>query len=295
MQCRPFWVLVGRFSYRVGKGIRVAPRNAIIADATLPEQRGAAYGLCQSLDTIGAAIGPLIAVVLMYVSGQNFRLVFWLTTIPGMIAVCLLIFGIKEQLSIKKLTQNPLQWQLLKNLDRSYWMLLAVTLLFNLGNSSDAFLLLRSQQVGINSTFIPLVFTVMNFTYFLSAYPTGVISDRLGRYGLIIAGLLIYALVYLGFAFVQTPWQGFTLFAFYGLYLGMSKGVLLAAISDRTPAELRGTAFGVIALATGIVLLPANLIAGLLWENVGYQAPFIFGSVLAILALLVLAVELKLT
>ena len=288
----PFWVLVGRFGDRVGKGIRVAPRNAIVANATLPEQRGAAYGLHQSLDTIGAALGPLIAVALMYVSGQNFRLLFWLTTIPGIIAVFLLIFGIKEQSPIKKSSQNSLQWQVLKNLARGYWILLAVTLLFNLGNSSDAFLLLRSQQVGINNTFIPLAFMVMNFAYFLSAYPAGVISDRLGRYGLIIVGLLIYALVYLGFAYAQTDWQIWSLFTFYGLHKGISKGVLLAAIGDRVPAELRGTAFGAIALATGIVLLPANLIAGLLWENVGYQAPFIFGSILAILALLLLAVEL---
>ncbi|MEO1799545.1 MAG: MFS transporter [Cyanobacteria bacterium J06629_2] len=289
----PIWVLVGRFGDRVGKGIRVAPRNAIVADATPPEQRGAAYGLRQSLDTIGAALGPLIAVGLMYLSGQNFRLLFWLATIPGIIAVSLLIFGIKESPLVRKNPTNPLQWDSLTGLDRSYWILLAVVLIFNLGNSSDAFLLLRSQQVGISDTFIPLAFMVMNFTYFLSAYPAGVISDRLGRYGLIFAGFLIYALVYLGFAFAQTPWQIWTLFAGYGLHLGMSKGVLLAAIGDRIPAELRGTAFGAIALATGIVLFPANLIAGLLWENISYQAPFIFGSILAILALLLLAVEAK--
>ncbi|MEM9509407.1 MAG: MFS transporter [Cyanobacteria bacterium P01_E01_bin.35] len=289
----PVWVLIGRFGDRVGKGIRVAPRNAIVADATPGEQRGAAYGLRQSLDTIGAALGPLIAVGLMYLSGQNFRLLFWLATIPGIIAVSLLIFGIKESPLVRQNPTNPLQWNSLKGLNRSYWILLAVVLIFNLGNSSDAFLLLRSQQIGINNTFIPLAFMVMNFTYFLSAYPAGVISDRLGRYGLISAGFLIYALVYLGFAFAQTPRQIWTLFAFYGLYLGMSKGVLLAAIGDRIPVELRGTAFGAIALATGIVLFPANLIAGLLWENINYQAPFIFGSGLAILALLLLAMETR--
>ncbi|MGD1921173.1 MAG: MFS transporter [Pleurocapsa sp.] len=289
----PFWVLVGRLGDRLGKVIRVAPRNAIIADATQPQQRGAAYGLRQSLDTIGAALGPLIAVGLMYVSGQNFRLLFCLATIPGMIAVSLLIFGIKEKSSIQQNPQNPLQWRSLKDLDRSYWILLAVVLIFNLGNSSDAFLLLRSQQVGISDTFIPLAFMVLNFSYSLSAYPAGVISDRLGRYGLILAGFIIYALVYLGFALAQSPWQIWSLFACYGLYLGMSKGVLLAAIGERIPAELRGTAFGAIALATGIVMFPANLIAGLLWENISYQAPFLFGSVLSILAVLLLAVEMK--
>lgn len=287
----PFWVLIGRFGDRVGKGIRVAPRNALVADVTSPEQRGAAYGLRQSLDTIGATFGPLIAVILMYASGQNFRLLFWLATIPGIIAVSLLVFGIKEPSSIPRTSQNPLQWDSFKSFDQGYWILLAVVVIFNLGNSSDAFLLLRSQQVGIDNTFIPLAFMVMNFTYFLSAYPAGLISDRLGRYGLIFAGFIIYALVYLGFAFARFPWQIWSLFAFYGLYLGMTKGLLLATISDRIPIELRGTAFGAIALATGIVLFPANLIAGLLWENIGYQAPFLFGSFLAFLALLLLAVE----
>ena len=229
----------------------------------------------------------------MSVSGQNFRLVFWLATIPGIIAVLLSIFGIKERDSISKNPQNPLQWQNWQNLDRGYWILLVVILIFNLGNSSDAFLLLRSQQVGINNTFIPLAFMVMNFTYFLSAYPAGVISDRMGRYGLITAGFLLYALIYLGFAYARTPWEIWSLFAGYGLYQGMSKGILLAAIGDRIPAELRGTAFGTISLATGIVLFPANFLAGFLWENVSYQAPFFFGSILSILAALLLLVEVK--
>ena len=289
----PLWVLIGRFGDRVGKGIRVASRNALVADVTLPEQRGAAYGLRQSLDTIGAAIGPLIAVALMSVSRQNFRLVFWLATIPGIIAVLLLIFGIKERDSTLRNPQNPLQWQNWQTLDRGYWLLLVVVVIFNLGNSSDAFLLLRSQQVGISNTFIPLAFMVMNFTYFLSAYPAGALSDRLGRYGLIIAGFLLYALIYLGFAYAETQWQIWSLFAGYGLYQGMSKGLLLAAIGDRVPAELRGTAFGTIALATGIVLFPANSIAGILWENLSYQAPFLFGSVLSILAALLLLLEVK--
>ncbi|MEM6612078.1 MAG: MFS transporter [Cyanobacteria bacterium P01_C01_bin.72] len=284
----PSLVLLARFGDRLGKGIRVAPRNALVADATPPEQRGAAYGLRQSLDTLGAALGPLLAVVLMSVSGQNFRLLFWLATIPGLIAVSLLIFGLKEGNNNRPRTKNPLQWSSLKTLDRGYWLLFLVVLIFNLGNSSDAFLLLRSQQVGISNTIIPLAFMVMNFTYFLSAYPAGVISDRLGRYGLIVVGFLIYALVYLGFAYAVTPWQIWTLFALYGLYQGMSKGVLLAAIGDRLTAELRGTAFGAIALVTGIILFPANLIAGLLWENVSYSAPFIFGSVLSVVAMLLL-------
>ncbi len=288
----PVWILIGRFGDRVGKGIRVAPRNAIVADVTPLEKRGAAYGLRQSLDTIGAVVGPLIAVAFMYASGQNFRLVFWLTTVPGLLAVLLLILGIKESSSVRS-PQNSLQWKALASLDRGYWILLTVTLLFSLGNSSDAFLLLRSQQVGIKSTFIPLSFMVMNFTYFLSAYPVGVISDCFGRFGLIITGFLLYALVYLGFAYARSSWHIWSLFAFYGLYQGMSKGLLLAAISDRVPVNLRGTAFGAIALTTGVVLLPANFIAGWLWESVSYQATFIFSSILSIVATLFLALEIK--
>ena len=284
----PTWVLIGRWCDRVGKGIRVAPRNAIVADSAQPEQKGAAFGLRQSLDTIGAASGPLIAVILMSVSGQNFRLVFWLATIPGILAVAFLIVGIRPQTNTKQVQQNPFRWNALKNLDRGYWMLVAVTLIFSLGNSSDAFLLLRSQQLGINNTLIPLTFMVMNAAYFVSAYPVGAISDKVGRNSLIIAGFLLYALVYLGFAFANTSWQIWSLFAVYGLYQGMTQGLLLAAIGDRVPVELRGTAFGALALATGIVQFPANLLAGILWEQIGYQASFIFASILAIVATLLL-------
>ena len=242
----------------------------------------------QSLDTIGAASGPLIAVILMSVSGQNFRFVFWLATIPGILAVTFLIVGISPQTNTKQVQQNSFRWNALKNLDRGYWMLVAVTLIFSLGNSSDAFLLLRSQQLGINNTLIPLTFMVMNAAYFVSAYPVGAISDKVGRNSLIIAGFLLYALVYLGFAFANTSWQIWSLFAVYGLYQGMTQGLLLAAIGDRVPVELRGTAFGALALATGIVQFPANLLAGILWEQIGYQASFIFASILAIVATLLL-------
>ena len=289
----PIWVLIGRFSDRVGKGIRVAPRNALIADSTKPENLGAAYGLRQSLDTIGAAMGPLLAVVLMSVLGHNFRLVFWIATIPGIFAVLLLIFGIEETKHSTTKANKLFDWKTLKNLDRSYWMLVLVTLIFNLGNSSDAFLLLRSQQLGIPDNLIPLSFTVINAAYFLSAYPLGIISDRLGRYNILIGGFIIYSLVYLGFALVKTPWQLWSLFPFYGLYLGMSKGLLLAAIADRVPKKLRGMAFGAVALATGVVLFPANFIAGLLWEQLGYQACFLFSSALAAVATLLLYQEIK--
>lgn len=283
----PLWVFVGRFADRVGKGIRVAPRNALVADATPPQHRGAAYGLRQSLDTIGAFSGPLFAALLLGM-GQSFRTIFWIALIPAFIGVLLLIIGVKEPPKSPQIPKNPLQWSALKALGRGYWTLAIVALLFNFGNSSDAFLLLRAQQSGITPVLVPLAFVVMNLTYGISAYPIGILSDRIGRFGLLLSSFLIFALVYLGFAFAQTPWQIWSLLACHGVYLGMSQGVLLALVADQVPAESRGTAFGTINLLIGIALLPASVIAGILWQQVGSQATFIMGSSFALAAALLL-------
>ncbi len=288
----PTLVLLARFGDRVGKGIRVAPRDALVADATDLANRGAAYGLRQSLDTIGAFTGPLVAFMLMSFSGQNFRLVFWLALLPGILAVALLASGVRERKSSASQRQNnPLQWAAVKSLGISYWQLVAVALLFNLGNSSEAFLLLRSQQVGVSPSLIPLTLVAMNIVYSLSAYPVGLISDRIGRMGLLVGGFSVYALAYLGFAFVNAPWQVWGLFALYGLHQGMSQGVLLALVADRVPAHLRGTAFGLINLAIGVALLPASLLAGSLWQTINPRATFIAGSVFALLAIVLLFIS----
>ncbi|MGL5939120.1 MAG: MFS transporter [Waterburya sp.] len=290
----PTWVLIARFGDRVGKGIRVAPRDALVADVTDVANRGAAYGLRQSLDTIGAFLGPLAAFGLMSVSEQNFRLVFWLALLPGILAVALLAKGIREpKTTVTNQRNNPLNWASLQSLGKNYWLLVIVALLFNLGNSSDAFLLLRAEQVGIAANFIPLTLMVMNVAYSLSAYPVGLLSDRIGRIGLLSNGLLLYALTYLGFAFVDHSWQIWLLFGLYGLHQGMSQGILLALVADRVPANLRGTAFGAINLATGIALLPASIIAGSLWETFGSQATFICGSIFAFSAIALLLITVK--
>ena len=224
----------------------------------------------------------------MSASGQNFRLVFWIAVLPGILAVAFLAKGIREpKATVIQKSKNPLNWSSLRSLGKSYWLMVIVSLLFNLGNSSEAFLLLRAEQVGIAANFIPLTLVVMNIAYFLSAYPVGILSDRLGRIGLLSSGLLLYALTYLGFAFVTHIWQVWLLFGLYGLYQGMTKGVLLAFVADRVPANLRGTAFGGINF-TGIALLPANLIAGSLWETISPQATFICGSIFALTAIALL-------
>ena len=282
----PLSVLAVYLGDRIGKGIRVAPRDALIADSAPAEQLGAAYGLRQSLDTIGAYLGPLTAIGLMAITAEDFRLVFELTLIPGILAVGLLIIGVREPEAPPPVKARPnlFDGSALRHLGRSYWLLFAVALISSLGNSSNAFLLLRAGEVGINATWVPLCLVMMNVTYFLSAYPAGVISDRLGRGGVLSAGLLLYSLVYGGFAFTQAPWQVGGLFALYGVHLGMNKGVLSAMVADTVPAESRGAAFGLLNLAVGLSLFLASLLAGSLWQISGSYAAFMLGSGLSAIA-----------
>ncbi|MBC8123917.1 MAG: MFS transporter [Gemmatimonadaceae bacterium] len=279
----PTWVFVARFGDRIGKGIRGAPRDALVADSTPPELRGAAYGLRQSLDTVGSFSGPIAAFVLMAASGDDYRFVFTCALVPALLGVVLLVRGVSEPATGEK-RAKPLRWEDRKRLSREYWVLLWVALLFNLGNSSEAFLLLRATEVGIGNTLVPLTLVVLNLAYSLSAYPLGVLSDRVGRTGLLAGGLFLYALVYLGFAFANAPWQIWSLFALYGLYLGLSQGALSALIADRVPADLRGTAFGLLNLVVGGALLPASLLAGWLWERYGSYTAFLLGSGFALAA-----------
>jgi MFS family permease len=281
------------FCDRLGKGIRVAPRDALIADTTPAEQLGAAYGLRQSLDTIGAYLGPLAAIALMAGTTQNFRLVFELTLIPGILAVALLLFGIREPEAAptSKPRPNPFDGRALGQLNRAYWVLVAVAVIASLGNSSNAFLLLRAGDVGVTPTLAPVGLIVMNITYFLTAYPAGLLSDRLGRNGILLSGFLVYILVYTGFAFVWAPWQVWVLFGFYGVHLGMNKGILAALVADTAPAELRGTAFGLFNFVVGLSLFLANFLAGGIWQWQGAQVTFLLDAVLTAIAALILLIQ----
>ncbi len=288
-----FIVLVARCLDRTGKGIRAAPRDALVADVTEPAVRGAAYGLRQSLDSIGAFIGPIIALVVLTYANNDYRLVFWVALVPGIITIFLLTLGIQEpaRYAETKAKSVPLDWQSIRDLGQGFWLILAVALIFTLGNSSDAFILLKTKQVGVASNLVPLALVVMNVVYSATAYPAGKLSDRIGRKTVLMISFALYALVYAGFAACNSPWQIWLLLCFYGLYLGLSQGTLLAMTSDRVPPDRRGAAFGLLNLSIGIALLPASLLGGWLWDTISPQATFWAGSIFAIVALLVIATD----
>lgn len=288
----PLLVGLARACDRIGKGIRGAPRDALVADSVAEEQRGAAYGLRQSLDTVGACIGPALAFGLMMASASNYRFIFLIALIPAVMAVAVLALGLQEKASAETAAAkgNPLRWEVLKSLGRPYWLLFSVALVFNLANSSDAFILLRLRQLGFAAEYVPLALVLMNITYAISAYPLGALSDKIGRFALFLTATLIYAMVYAGFGISQAVWQVFFFLAIYGIQMGAGQGALLAMVADVVPANRRGTAFGFINLATGITMLPASMLAGFLWDHVSPGAPFILGSAIALIAALLFCV-----
>lgn len=286
-------VLIARCLDRTGKGIRSAPRDALVADVTEPAVRGAAYGLRQSLDSIGAFIGPIIGLVVLTYANNDYRLVFWVALVPGIITIGLLSLGIQEPSRHSAMAERPpINWQSIRELGHGFWLVFAVAMIFTLGNSSDAFILLRAKQVGLPSNLVPLVLVVMNVVYSATAYPAGKLSDRIGRKTVILISFALYALVYAGFAACNSPWQIWILLCFYGLYLGLSQGTLLAITADRVPTDRRGTAFGLLNLSIGVGLLPASLLGGWLWDNISPEATFWAGSIFAIVALLVFSTNI---
>ncbi|MBC3881443.1 MFS transporter [Undibacterium sp. LX40W] len=287
-------LLFARLSDRIGKGIRGAPRDALIADITPPDIRGAAFGLRQSLDTIGAVAGPLLASGLMIMWANDFRLVFWLAAIPGFAAMFLLLFGIQEPKTVPLPSKGfPLQGENLKRLQGSYWSVVILGGLFTLARFSEAFLLLRAQQLQIPLPYIPLVMVIMNLIYASSAYPFGQLSDRLAPRTLLSWGLLILIAADLLFAF-SISWQGLIAgVILWGVHMGMTQGLLSSMVATHAPADLRGTAFGMFNLVSGVCLLVASLIAGLLWENLGAKFTFLAGAIFATASLVWLLLNRK--
>ena len=286
-------VLAARLADRVGKGIRGAPRDALVADVTAPENRGRAYGLRQSLDTVGAIIGPALALILMWFSGNNYQLAFTFALWPAFAVVFLLYFGVKEPSRKEKIAADkifaPTSTQIFTQLGPEFLILLAIVFVFGLANSSDAFLILKAKEAGVAAALAPLTLVLMNLSYALTAYPAGILSDKLGHGRLLVVAFLIYALTYCGFALVREPLPFFLCCLVYGLYLGLSQGVLSALVAQIVPSHLRGTAFGLINLAVGLSLLPASLLTGFLYGSYGAGAAFGLCAVLALLAALVLA------
>lgn len=279
-------VLFARFIDRIGKGVRGAPRDALVADITPPEVRGAAFGLRQSLDTVGAFVGPLLAVGLMLLWANDFRRVFWVAMIPGLLAVALLVFGVREparQEGGKRV--NPIRKANLKRLGAAYWWVVAVGAVFTLARFSEAFLVLRAQQGGIPVALVPLVMVVMNLVYAGSAYPFGQLSDRMSHKRLLALGLMVLIAADLVLA-LGNHWSTVLAgVALWGVHMGMTQGLLATMVADTAQPELRGTAFGFFNLVSGVAMLVASVVAGWLWDRLGASYTFHAGAAFALLAL----------
>ncbi|ENQ6388437.1 MULTISPECIES: MFS transporter [Klebsiella] len=279
-------VFSARMIDRVGKGIRGAPRDALVADVTPPEIRGAAYGLRQSLDTIGAFLGPLLAVALMFVWDNDFQSIFWVAAIPAVLSIALLGFGLKEpKTAVVQKRTNPLRRENLKKLSAAYWWVVAIGSIFTLARFSEAFLVLRAQQMAIPLFAIPLVMVAMNLVYSLTAYPFGKLSDSMSHSKMLQWGLLVLIAADIVLA-LSSHWS--TLLAgvaLWGIHMGMTQGLLAAMVAHTAPPELRGTAFGMFNLMSGIALLLASAGAGVLWEVLGAASTFYAGAIICVVTL----------
>jgi MFS family permease len=286
------WVFVARFMDRIGKGIRGAPRDALIADLTPLEIRGAAYGLRQSLDTAGAFVGPLLAIGLMVLWAGDFRAVFWFAVLPAVLSVLILLFGVQEPHADRPARPvSPVHWQSLSDLSGAYWWVVAAGGIFTLARFSEAFLILRAQQLGLAVSLVPLVLVIMNVVYAASAYPAGRLADRMSHRKLLAAGLAVLILADIVLALAGGLAAVGAGVALWGLHMGMTQGLLAAMVAGAAPAHLRGTAFGFFNLVSGIAMLIASVLAGLLWDKLGASATFYAGAGFSVLALALLMIR----
>ena len=281
------WLFGARFVDRVGKGIRGAPRDALVADLTEPRLRGAAYGLRQALDSVGALLGPLLAVLLMLVYADQMRVVLWFAAIPAFIAVALLIVFVREperqpQLAARK----RLSWSDARLLPRRYWSVVLLGAVFTLARFSEAFLVLRAQDAGLQVSFVPMVMIAMNITYSAAAYPAGAAADRLPARTLLRVGLAFLIAADLVLAFAASPLGVLAGAALWGVHMAATQGLLAKLVADTAPAALIGSGFGIFNLVTGAVLLLASAIAGVLWSQLGAAATFLAGACFALLCVL---------
>jgi MFS family permease len=284
----PLMVLVARFADRVGKGVRGAPRDALVADVTPPEIRGKAFGLRQALDTAGAFTGPLLAVALMALFADNMRAVFWCAAIPGAIAVACVLLGVEDRAAgpadAARPAAAPIRFSDLGALDVSYWIVVAIGVAFTLARFSEAFLVLRAHAEGLPIAFAPLVLVAMNVVYSLGAYPAGAVADRTSSTGLLLAGLAALIGADLLLAFAGSIVGAFAGIGLWGAHMALTQGLFAKLVADRAPPSLRGSAFGLFNLASGAALLFASVLAGELWDHAGAPATFLAGAGFAALA-----------
>ncbi len=281
-------ILAARMLDRVGKGIRGAPRDALVADIAPPHLLGAAFGLRQSLDTVGAFLGPLLAIGLMLWWANDFRAIFWVAVIPGFLAVALLIFGVREPEKNADATKryNPIQWANLKRLGRAYWWVVSIGALITMARFSEAFLVLRAMQGGLAMAWIPIIMVIMNIVYALSAYPFGKLSDKLGPKKILTLGLVVLIIAEIILAY-SNSWPIVIIgVVLWGLHMGLTQGLLAAMVAKIAPEDLRGTAFGVFNLICGLTMLIASPLAGLLWVKFGAAFSFYSGAVFCVMALI---------
>jgi MFS family permease len=280
-------VLLLRFIDGIGKGMKDSPKDALIADSTKKESRGKGFGIVRALDTLGSVVGPLILFMLLFLLSNNqlkYHYIFFISAIPLFITFAILVFLVKEVPYVKKDTQKTLSF----SLPKQFYYFLTIVVLFSFGNSSDVFLILRAQNVGITLLAIPLVYALFNFIYASASIPLGSLSDKIGREKVILLGWISYAIAYLGFGLVNHSYQIWLLFAFYGIYYATTEGVAKAFIADITETKYRGRAYGIYNAIIGLVTLPASIIAGFLWDKINPSAPFLFGAVMAGLAAIML-------
>ncbi|SDS69223.1 MFS transporter [Pseudomonas oryzae] len=283
-------VFGARLLDRLGKGIRGAPRDALIADVAPPAIRGACFGLRQSMDTVGAFLGPLLAILLMLWLGGDIALVLWFAVLPALLCLAMLAFGVEEpaHADAPRQFRSPIHLDALRGFTPAYWRVVVIGALFTLARFSEAFLILRAEQLGLAASWVPLVMVVMAACYMLSAYPVGRLSDRIGRERLLSVGILLLALADLALAWAVSLGPVLLGVALWGLHMGFSQGILATLVADTTPAELKGTAFGLFNLVSGVALLLASGIAGWLWQTYDAATTFHAGALFSLAALVLL-------
>lgn len=286
------WLVAARFIDRIGKGIRGAPRDALVADLAPEHLRGAAFGLRQALDTAGAFVGPLLAIGLMWWTAGSFQTVFWFAVLPAFLAVALITFGVRDPerpRGAAPRSRTPLSRAELRRLGAPYWWVVAIGTLFTLARFSEAFLILRAQGAGLPLTWVPIILVVMNVAYALAAYPAGAVSDRVDRVSVLMLGLLLLIAADLALAWLPGLAGVLLGVVLWGLHMAFTQGLLATLVADTAPPELRGTAFGFFNLLTGAAMLAASVIAGTLWDLFGPAFTFAVGAAFALLTLLGLA------